>query len=92
MTTVVTTVTNKVNSMFLHAKIKKEQMKEGLAQKLLQKHEGIDGLIVALLLIVIAVGVGIFFRNTLMEVLSSALNTVQSKITALFSGTSGGVS
>lgn len=92
MTTVVTTLTSKVNSMFIHAKIRREQMKERFAQKLLRKHEGIDGLIVALLLIVIAVGVGIFFRNTLMEVLSSALNTVQSKITALFSGTSGGVS
>jgi hypothetical protein len=92
MTTVVTTVTSKVNSMFLHAKIRKGQMKDRFAQKFLQKHEGIDGIIVALILIVIAVGIGIFFRNTIMDVLSSALNTVQSKISALFSGTSGGVS
>lgn len=88
----ITVVTNKMNGLFIQAKIRKEQMKGKLAQKFLQKHEGVDGIVVAILLIVIAVGIGIFFRNTIMEVLSVALNTVQSKITALFSGTSGGVS
>ncbi len=92
MATVVTAVTNKMNGLFIQAKIKKRQMKDRFARKFLQKHEGIDGIIVALILIVIAVGIGIFFRNTIMDVLSSALNTVQSKISALFSGTSGGVS
>lgn len=87
-----TVVKNKMSSLFIQAKIKKGQIKEGFAQKFLKKHEGIDGIIVALILIVIAVGIGIFFRNTIMDVLSSALNTVQSKISALFSGTSGGVS
>lgn len=92
MTTVVTAVTNKMNSLFIQAKIRKEQMKDRLARKFLQKHEGVDGIVVALILIVIAVGIGIFFRNTIMEAIAAALNTVQSKITALFSGTSGGVS
>lgn len=92
MATVLTAVTNKMNGLFIQAKIKKGQMKDRLAQKFLQKHEGVDGIVVALLLIVIAVGIGIFFRNSIMEAVSTALSTVQSKLTALFSGTSGGVS
>lgn len=79
---------NKVDDFIIKAKIRKEHIKE----KLLKKHEGIDGIVVAILLIVIAVGVGIFFRNTIMTTISTALSTVDTKITALFGGTAGTVS
>ena len=70
----------------------KEHLKEKCKAIVTGKHPGVDGVVVSLILIVVAVAAMILFRNTIMTPISTALETVDAKITTLFSGSATGVS
>ena len=56
--------------------------KEGL-----KKRQGIDKLVIALVLVALGVGLAIIFRNTLYSIMTDALTSLKTAVTNLMSGT-----
>ncbi len=82
----------KVDDFVIRAMLKKAGIKSRCKSVITKKHEGVDGVVVALILIVVAVAAAILFRNTIMTTISDVLKTVDTKINALFNGNSSSIS
>lgn len=72
----------KIDELFITAKVKAIKAKE----KFLSKENGDSQLVVALVLIAVAVGLCIIFRNKISEVMSKAFSTTDTKIQNLLDG------
>lgn len=83
---------NKIDKLIIKAQIKMNRKFECKENKGLQSHEGVDGVVVAAVLIVIGVGVGILFRNQIMAQIDATLTTMGTKMASLFSGSADVVS
>jgi hypothetical protein len=85
----------KIDGLVIRAQIKIGQAfakNEDTEQVGLKAHRGVDGVVVAAVLIVIGVGVGILFRNQIMAQIDKTLTTMGTKMDSLFNGTTGAVS
>lgn len=55
-----------------------------------KKMEGSDQLIIAIVLIAVGVGLSIYFRNQIYTLITSAVSSLTTSLTSLFSGTVSG--
>lgn len=73
---------NRVNRLAIGAKIRAAKTLDSLAEK----QHGDSQIVVALVLIAVAVGLCIIFRNTISETMASLFKTISKAITDLSSG------
>lgn len=76
---------NRLDKLAINAKIKAAAFKESLASKKM----GDSQIVVALILIVVAVGLAIIFRNQINEIIKSVAKYVQETVNGLGNGTVG---
>jgi uncharacterized alkaline shock family protein YloU len=74
---------DRINSLVISAKIKMAKAFE----KMTSKENGDSQLVVALVLIAVAVGLCIIFRNQISNIMRNALNSISNSINNMLAGT-----
>lgn len=78
---------SKLDTLVIKGQIKAMQAKDKLQETLAKKLSGDSQLVVALVLIAVAVGLCIIFRNTINEIMNSLFGTIKEAINKLSAGT-----
>lgn len=82
---------NKMNRLAIVARTKAFMAKEAMKKALTEKKFGDSQVVVALVLIVVAVGLAIIFRNQINGIIKTIADRVQNVVTQLASGTVNGL-
>lgn len=77
---------NKLNNLAITARTKAFMMKESMKEALTSKKMGDSQVVVALVLIVVAVGLAIIFRNQINIIIANVASRVQEAVNDLASG------
>lgn len=78
---------NRLDKLAINTKIKAAAFKENIKESLTSKKMGDSQIVVALILIVVAVGLAIIFRNQINEIIKNVANYIQNTVNQLGDGT-----
>lgn len=72
--------------LLMKANLKKNEVLENIKKGTLKKKPGLDKLIITLVLMAVGVGLCVIYRNSIYSTMTTALNTLSSKINDLMQG------